>query len=121
MKWVKLKKKSSPSNVVMLKYCDTFFSKFLGLMFSKTLAEDHGLILVEKGESRLNTAIHMLFMNFDIAVLWLDSQKVVVDKVLAEKWRLFYYPRQPAKYVVELHSSKFSNYDLGDQLELLSE
>jgi len=120
MKWVNLKKKSSPSNAVTLKYCDTFFSKLLGLMFSKALAEDCGLILVEKNESRLNTSIHMLFMNYDITVLWLDSQKVVVDKVLAKKWHLFYCPQKPAKYVVELHSSKFSDYELGDQLEMLS-
>jgi uncharacterized membrane protein (UPF0127 family) len=120
MKWVNLKKKSSPSNAVTLKYCDTFFSKLLGLMFSKALKKDSGLILVEKNESRLNTSIHMLFMNYDITVLWLDSQRVVVDKVLAKRWRPFYWPKQPAKYVVELHSSKFSDYELGDQLEMLS-
>jgi uncharacterized membrane protein (UPF0127 family) len=121
MKRAKLFRASVPSEFVTLKVCETFLDKFLGLMFFKALAEDRGLILVEKRESRLNTCIHMLFVNYDITVLWLDSQKVVVDKVLAKKWHLFYCPRKPAKYVVELHPSKFQDYALGDQLELLYE
>jgi uncharacterized membrane protein (UPF0127 family) len=30
----------------------------MGLMFSKELKHDHGLIIVENNESRINTAIH---------------------------------------------------------------
>jgi hypothetical protein len=120
MKLVKLYRESSPSAVVTLKYCDSFLSKFLGLMFSKTLEKDLGLLLVEKHESRLNTSIHTLFMNYDITVLWLDSQMVIVDKVLAKRWHPCYCPDKPAKYVVELHSSKFSEYKVGEKLELLT-
>ncbi len=119
MKQAKLYRTSSPFSAVSLKYCDTFLDKLLGLMFSKELGKDSGLILVEKKESRLNTAIHMLFVNFDIAVLWLDSQGIIVDKVLAKRWHLFYCPQKPAKYIVELHSSKFTEYQLGDKLEII--
>jgi len=120
MKTIKLYQASSPSAIVTVKYCDTFLSKFLGLMFSKKLEENCGLILVEKKESRVNTSIHMLFVNYDITVLWLDSQMVIVDKVLAKKWYPIYCPQKPAKFVVELHSSKFDEYKLGDKLEILS-
>jgi uncharacterized membrane protein (UPF0127 family) len=88
-------------------------------MFSKDLEADAGIVIVEAGESRVNTAIHMMFMNYDIAVLWLDKNLVVVDKVLAKKWALFYMPKAPAQYVVELHRSKFSEYEVGDQLLFL--
>ena len=85
-------------------------------MFSRELKPEDGLILVENNESRINTSIHMMFMNYDITVLWLDKQMVIVDKVLARKWVPFYIPKKPAQYVVELHHSKFSEYSIGDKL-----
>lgn len=90
-------------------------------MFKRYLGTEEGIILAERRESRLNTAIHMLFMNFDITVLWLDQNMVVVDKTLAKKWRLFYVPKKPAQFVVELHPLKYDNYAVGDKLILESE
>jgi uncharacterized protein len=121
MKIVKIRKSSSPFAVVNGKYCDTFWSKFIGLMFSRELKPDDGVILVENNETRINTAIHMMFMNYDITVLWLDKQMVIIDKVLAKKWVPFYFPKKPAQYVVELHQSKFSEYLIGEKLIFLNE
>ena len=120
MKIVKIKKSSSPFTVVNVKYCDTFLSKLIGLMFSRKLKHDHGVILVDNNETRINTSIHMMFMNYDITVLWLDRQMVIVDKVLARKWVPIYIPKKPAKYVVELHHSKFSEYSIGEKLILIN-
>lgn len=89
-------------------------------MFTKQIDIDGGIIIAEKKESTALTTIHMMFMNFDITVLWLDNAMVVVDKVLAKKWVPVYSPKKPAQYVVELHSSKFSEYSVGDKLEILS-
>ena len=116
LKIVKISKSSSPFTVVNVKYCDTFYSKFIGLMFSRELKPDYGLIIVENNETRINTAIHMMFMNYDITVLWLDKKMVIIDKVLAKKWVPFYSSKKPAQYVVELHHSKFSEYSIGDEL-----
>jgi hypothetical protein len=116
MKIVTFKNASSEDIGFRAKYCDTFFSKLIGLMFSKELPLDQGIILVEKTESRLNTSIHMLFMNYDITVLWLDKNLVIVDKVLAKRWRPFYAPIQPAQYVVELNQVCFSKFSVGDPL-----
>lgn len=85
-------------------------------MFSRGLKHDEGIILVDTQEGRINTSIHMFFMNYDITVLWLDKNLVVVDKILAKKWAPMYIPVKPAQYVVELHVSKFSEYSIGDQL-----
>ena len=120
LKFVKIKKLSSPFTDVNVKYCDTFFSKFIGLMFSRKLKHDHGVILVDNNETRINTSIHMMFMNYDITVLWLDRQMVIVDKVLARKWFPIYIPKKPAQYVMELHHSKFSEYSIGDKLILIN-
>jgi uncharacterized membrane protein (UPF0127 family) len=88
-------------------------------MFRKNVGIHDGIIIAEKKESTALTSIHMMFMNFDITVLWLDNAMVIVDKVLAKKWKLVYVPKKPAQYVVELHSSKFSDYSVGDKLEIL--
>ena len=85
-------------------------------MFSRDLQPDSGVMLVDKDESKANASIHMFFMNYDITVLWLDKNMVVVDKVLAKKWRPYYAPEKPAQYILELHESKFSEYAVGDQL-----
>jgi len=118
MRMVRIQKSDTPSSIVTLKYCDTFFSRLNGLMFTKELEPDHGVMLVDKGESKANASIHMFFMNYDITVLWLDKNMVVVDKVLAKKWRPYYAPEKPAQYILELHESKFPEYAVGDQLVL---
>ncbi len=121
MKIVRISKTLSPITTVNVKVCDTFLSKFLGLMFSRELQPENGILIEEKNESRINTAIHMMFMNYDISALWLDKNMVVVDKVLAKKWMPMYCPKKPAQYVVELHSSKFSEYSIGDKLIVFPE
>jgi uncharacterized membrane protein (UPF0127 family) len=63
----------------------------------------------------------MMFMNCAITVLWLIKDFVVVDKVLAKKWRPAYIPEKPAQYVVELHQDKFLDFNIGDLLILSNE
>jgi uncharacterized membrane protein (UPF0127 family) len=99
LKLVKIRNSSSPFTVVNVKY---------------------GLIIVENNETRINTAIHMMFMNYDITVLWLDKQMVIIDKVLAKRWVPFYSSKKPAQYVIELHESKFSEYSIGNKLILFN-
>ncbi len=88
-------------------------------MFSRQIPVDEGIILVENRESKINTSIHMMFMNFDLTVLWLDRDLVVVDKVLAKRWVPIYFPKTRAQYVVELHSNQIANFSIGDQLLLI--
>ncbi len=103
---------------VHVKYCDTFWRKFLGLMFAKGLQPDEGIILVDNTESKLNASIHMFFMNYDITVLWLDKDLIIVDKTLAKRWRPYYAPKAAAQYVVELHVSRISDFSVGEKLVL---
>lgn len=90
-------------------------------MFSRDLRDDHGIILVENRESRINTSIHMMFMNYNLTVLWLDKNLIIVDRVLAKKWMPVYFPKKPAQYVIELHPSKFADFSIGEKLSIDSE
>lgn len=85
-------------------------------MFSFHIREDKGLLLVRNKVSRIDSAIHMLFVFTDLAVIWINNDLQVVDKVLARPWRLMYYPNCPARYILEINPSFFSDFNIGDQL-----
>ncbi len=86
-------------------------------MFRSRLARDEGLLLVEKRDSRLDTSIHMFFVGFDLAVFWINSNMLVVDRVLAKSWRPVYVPRVGARYTLELHADRWEDYQVGDKVE----
>ncbi|MGQ9625655.1 MAG: DUF192 domain-containing protein [Anaerolineae bacterium] len=99
-------------------FCDNFLKRGRGLMFRRPLAEDEALVFIEERESKELAAIHMFFVFFPIAVIWLDSEKKAVDKVLARPFRPYYAPRRPAKYYLECHPSALEKVEIGDQIEL---
>ena len=102
--------------------CDTFLKRGRGLMFrgQGAVAGNQVYLFVERRASIAQTAIHMFFVFFSISVLWLDSDKRVVDKALARPFRPYYAPRSAAKYFVEGHPSLLDRVGVGDQLEFES-
>lgn len=100
-----------------IKYCDTFFTQLRGLTFRSRLSRNEGLLLVGKRDSRLDSSIHMLFVPFDLSVIWINSSMQVVDKVLAKSWRPAYFSKQPAKYALEIHPERWGDFDIGDGVE----
>jgi uncharacterized membrane protein (UPF0127 family) len=118
MKTIQLENKTQPlPSSLNVGYCDSYLCRLRGLMFRSSLAADKGLLLVESHDSRLNTAIHMLFVFMDLAVIWINSERVVVDSVLARAWRPAYAPRQPARYIMEIHPSRLNEFKIGDVVE----
>lgn len=107
-------KNRSIQGVLHIKYCDTFLSQLRGLTFRSSLARDEGLILVGRHDSRIDSSIHMLFVPFDLAVIWIDSAMQVVDKVLAKSWRPAYFSKQPAKFALEIHPERWGDFEIGD-------
>jgi hypothetical protein len=101
-----------------VKWCDTFLSKSRGLMFHRAIHEDEALVFAESKESVSLTSIHMFFVFFPIAVIWLNAERKVVDKVLARPFRPYYAPQHPAQYFVECHPSVIDKVQIGDRLEL---
>jgi uncharacterized membrane protein (UPF0127 family) len=90
-------------------------------MFRRELAHDEGLVLVESRESRMDTSIHMLFVWTDLAVIWLNAEREVVDTVLARAWRPFYAPAKAAQYTIEIHPERLNEFSVGDTVEFLDE
>lgn len=103
--------------LLRIKYCDTFLTQLRGLTFRSNLGRDEGLLLVGKRDSRLDASIHMLFVPFDLSVIWISSDMQVVDKVLARSWRPAYFPKHPAKYALEIHPDRWGDFEPGDRVE----
>lgn len=97
---------------VRVEVCESLACRARGLMFRRRLSPDDGLLLVHE------SAIHMMFVPFELAVCWLDKSLRVFDKVLAKPWRPAYFPRAKAEYVLEIHPARWTDYEIGDQLQL---
>jgi uncharacterized membrane protein (UPF0127 family) len=105
----------SPARVI---YCDSFLCRLRGLMFRSRLEPDDGLLLVQGGrDSRVESSIHMLFVPFDLNVVWINMDMTVVDKVIAKAWRPAYFPAAPACYILEIHPERWEDYQIGDKVE----
>jgi uncharacterized membrane protein (UPF0127 family) len=102
---------------LQIKFCDTFLSQLRGLTFRSRLSREEGLLLVGKRDSRLDSSIHMLFVSFNLAIVWINSEMKVVDKVLARAWRPAYFSKQPARYVLEVHPERWGDFEIGDRVQ----
>lgn len=87
-------------------------------MFRRVLPHDQALWFIGDRENRLDSAIHMLFMNFNIAVVWLDHDANVVDVRLAKRWHPWYIPTGYAKYILEASETNIDSFHIGDHIIL---
>ena len=104
------------SDPILAKYCQSFFCQLKGLMLKKALLHNQGLLLVQSSDSRVNSSIHMMFMRIDLAVIWINSDFKVVDRVLARRWKLAYFPKSAARYVLETGTSHIDEFNIGDKV-----
>ncbi|AAL81174.1 hypothetical protein PFDSM3638_05275 [Pyrococcus furiosus DSM 3638] len=100
---------------IEVRFADNFIKRFLGLMFRKPR---YVLIFVLPLETRINASVHGLFMREAIDVIFLNSNKEVVDLTVLKPWR-FYVPKRPAKYIVEGPRGIIEalSVEVGDRLE----
>jgi uncharacterized membrane protein (UPF0127 family) len=98
-------------------YCSSFLCQLRGLTFRRSLGADEGLLLVQNRDSRVESAIHMMFVWIDLAIVWINSDCVVVDGCLAKSWRPAYISRRPARYVLEMEASRVGDFQNGEQIK----
>jgi uncharacterized protein len=117
-KFVNIKNQANQeSKPILAEYCQSFFCQLRGLMFRKSLPDNWGLLLVQKTDSKINASIHMMFMWMDLAVIWINNEYVVVDLILARRWKLAYIPKAEARYVLETNESHLAEYKIGDKVQ----
>lgn len=104
-----------------VKLADNFFKRFRGLMLKSKI--DYALVFVLPYETQLGASVHMFLMLQSIDVIFLDTNRNVVDFVENLKpWRL-YIPKDSAKYIVETPEGvvKHLNVELGDKISWVVE
>jgi uncharacterized membrane protein (UPF0127 family) len=99
-------------------WCASFGSKLRGLMFRRSIGADEGLVLAENRSSIAATSIHMFFVPFDIAAIWLDDDRRVVHTALAKAWHPYYASPKAARYVLEGPPALLGRVTVGEQLRL---
>jgi uncharacterized membrane protein (UPF0127 family) len=106
---------TSPLTVI---YCSSFLCRLRGLTFRRQVPPEEGLLLVQPRDNRLDAAIHMLGVFTDLAVVWINNAGQVVDTTLALRWHLMYFPRYPARYVLEMNPARLGDFKVGDRIEI---
>lgn len=96
---------------------NSFFKRLKGLMFTKELAEDSSIIIKPCGQ------IHTFFMNYNIDVLYLNKDDIIldIDENLVP-WRVGKWV-QGAVSVVELQGGKVkkSKIKIGQAIKITNQ
>lgn len=82
-----------------VKICESFFSKFFGLMFSK---KKNLLFVFNK---KCKPVIHMFFVFYPIEIYFFDEDKKVLEKIEAKPFRV-YKGKFDSKYILEIPKGK---------------
>jgi uncharacterized membrane protein (UPF0127 family) len=118
MRKVVIRNINSPeAQPLIANYCSSFSCQLRGLTFRRQLGSKEGLLLVQRRDSRLEAAIHMLGMLMDLAVIWINTNMQVVDLRLAKRWRPLYIPKFPARYVLETTPERLQDFKIGDEIQ----
>src|SRR3989344_5050271 len=101
-----------------VRIAEDFFSQAKGLMFEDRKKVDYALVFPMALESRHATSVHMLFVFFPIDIVFLDSNKKVVDvRRNVPSFLPYLAPKKPAKYFIEMPVGKSDGIGEGDFLE----
>jgi hypothetical protein len=87
------------------------------LQFRLGLKPGEALILVKPSDSVLNSSIHMFFVFFPIAAVWINNQGRVTSAQLAKPWRPYYASPEPARYVLETSPDFLNHIAVGDEVD----
>jgi len=61
----------------------------------------------------------MIGVPFCLAVIWLDSERRVVDRRIARPWQIALVPKKAAQYIIECHPQRIEEFSEGHAFEFL--
>jgi uncharacterized membrane protein (UPF0127 family) len=100
-------------------WCESRLCRLRGLQFSKPPKPGEGLLLVMPKESVVETSIHMFFVFFPIAAVWINNQGQVTSAQLAKPWRPYYASPKPAQYVLETTPDFLEKISVGEDVDFV--
>lgn len=102
-------------------WCQSYLCKLRGLQFRRRLEPGEALIIVHSEDSVVQTSIHMFFVFFPIAAVWINSVGEVTSAQLAKPWRPYYASPEPARYVLETTPDFLDRISPGEYVDFLLE
>ena len=99
--------------------CDTHLSRLRGLQFHRKLKLGEAIILSKDKDSIASSSIHMFFVFFPIAAIWVNSQGRVTSVQLARPWRPYYASPEPACIVIEAPPELLQHIFVGDEVDFV--
>ena len=111
--------KNSNEKMIKIEMANSFFKRFLGLMFKSKCEYPLLLEIPQSIKTKERSSIHSFFMRFELAIVFIDNEDIVYEIANLKPWR-YYIPKKGAKYIIEFDKNNFENYDLkiGDEIEL---
>src|SRR3972149_3690184 len=91
--------------------------RLFGLQLRRGLGSGEGLLLVHPGEGTLSSSIHMFFVFFPIAAVWIHAKGTGTSAQLARPWRPYYVSPEPARYVLAAGPELLQRVRPGDTVE----
>lgn len=112
-----LRKDDGTVIATQVEFADNLLRQTLGLMFRKGIPEDYAMIFDMHSHQYIN--IHMLFVFFPIDLVYLDSDKRVIDVRYLKSWIGHASSRRPVRYAIEMPAGSVGKASLkaGDLLE----
>ncbi|MDO8428976.1 MAG: DUF192 domain-containing protein [Candidatus Diapherotrites archaeon] len=100
-----------------VKLAQTRHQKAKGLMFENQKNFNYALVFDFEKEVRMQASLHMMFVFFPIVVLFLNSEKKIVEIAHLKPFQLNYTPKNKIQYAIELPEEKINQVQLNDVLE----
>ncbi len=105
---------------IEVEIADSLLKQMKGLMCRQSLAEDRGMLFIFGSDSY--HAIWMLNMNFPIDVIWIDSDRFIVDIARNIPPGIYpvHKPKEKSRYVLEVNAGFADKQDIkiGDAVRL---
>ena len=99
------------------RWCHSRLCRLVGLQFRRRLKPGEALVLAKQQDSVATSSIHMFFVFFPIAAVWVNGEGEVTSAQLARPWRPYYASPEPARYVIEAEPELLEQVAVGDVLD----
>jgi uncharacterized membrane protein (UPF0127 family) len=101
------------------RWCSSTLCRLRGLQFRTGLAPGEAIVLANPREGITASSIHMFFVFFPIAAVWINDKGRVTSAQLAKPWRPYYASPEPARYVLETDPGFLERISVGDRVKFI--
>jgi len=100
---------------ITAKVCVSWFCKFIGLLGTKSIEKNNGLLFVHTNRIE-SISIHTWGMTYPIGVVWIDKEMTICEKRLMKPWQMAFPKCKNVLYILEIHPGRMKDFTLGKKV-----